>query len=121
MKIKVNEKIAVGVKITQTMVCPAGSAYYTIDYLYNGICIHSATTGAIHGEPNHIAMLDRSYTWTEPHYQDIPNPEAKPEGDAALGRKISSGSYGGRNAWWEEKNNTHRQAIIEAIAQIVED
>ncbi len=118
MKIKVNENIAVGVKITQTMVSPAGTAYGTIDYMYEGVCIHSATTGAIRGEPNPIAMLDRSYTWTEPHYQDIPNPDPKPEGTTA---KISAGSYGGRPAWWEEKAQTHRQAIIEAVAQIIKD
>lgn len=126
MKIKVNEKIAVGVKITQKMVCPAGTAYYSIDYMYespNGekICVHSAGTGAIYGEPNPIAMLDRTFSWSEPHFQDIPDPDRKPEGEAARGRKICVGRHGGRNAWWDEREKTHRQAIIDAVAQIVEE
>ena len=76
MKIKINEEIAVEVKITQKQTCPAGTAYYNIDYLIDRICIHSAATGAIYGEPNPIAMLDRNYTITECHYQDIDKKEA---------------------------------------------
>lgn len=120
MKVRVNEQIVVEVKVTQTMVCPAGTAYYTIDYLVNGLCVHSATTGAIYGSPNPIEMLDRMYTYSEYHYQDTPNPDPMPEGEDAKNRIIKSGSVGGRRAWWEEKGKTHRQAIIEAVAQIVE-
>ena len=119
MKVKVNEKIAVEVKITQTMQCSRGTAYYTIDYMIDGICVHSATTGAIYGAPNPIAMLDRYYTWSEYHYQDIPNPDPRPEGDAEKGRKIGFGTSGGRTAWWEEKSMTHRQAIVNAVAEII--
>jgi len=97
------------------MVCPAGTAYYTIDYLIDGVCIHSATTGAIYGAPNPIAMLDRFFTWNEYHYQDIDNPDPEPEGIAG----IKKGTTGGRPAWWIEKSKTHRQAIIDAVSQIV--
>ncbi len=119
MKIKVAEGIEVGVAITETSRCPSGSAYYTIDYLIDGVCIHSATTGAIYGNPNPIAMLDRLYTWTEEHYQDVLNPDPVPEGDERKGRTISGGTVGSRHAWWEEFSQTHRQAIIKAAAQIV--
>ena len=119
MKIRINENIAVGVKILQTMICPAGTAYYTIDYLYEDICVHSANTGAIYGEPNPIAMLDQGFTWKEPHYQDIDNPDPKPEDIGCRNHPGGAGSYGGRNAWWEEKAKTHRQAIIDAVAQII--
>ena len=119
MKIKINEKIAVTVKVTQTNVCPAGSAYYTIDYLLDGMCIHSATTGAIYGTPNPITMLDRNFTWSETHYQDIDNPDSRPED--VQGRIIKFGSSGGRPAWWEEKSKTHRQAIIDAVNQLKQD
>jgi len=116
MKVRVNEKIVAEVKITQTTVCPAGTAYYTIDYLIDGVCIHSATTGAIYGAPNPIAMLDRIYSLNEYHYQDIDNPDPEPEGITG----IKKGSSGGRPAWWIEKSKTHRQAIIDAASQIVE-
>ena len=119
MKIKVTEEIAVGVKITQTMVCPAGSAYHTIDYLVDGICIHSATTGAIYGEPNPIAMLDRSYSSQTIHYQDIPGPDPKPAELGTTARPGGSGTIGERPAWWDQISKTHRQAIIDAVAQIV--
>ena len=119
MKIRVNDKIVVDVKIIRTMVCPAGTAYHTIDYLIDGVCIHSATTGPIYGDPNPIAMLDRFYTWSEYHYQDIPHPDPQPIGDAVGGKKIGCGTSGGRPAWWEEKSQTHRQAILIAASQII--
>jgi len=127
MKVRVNDKITAEVKITQTTVCPerencgSGTAYYTIDYLINGVCIHSATTGAIYGSPNPIAMLDRFFTVSEYHYQDIASPDPMPTGDEAKNRKLGRGTSGGRPAWWEEKGKTHRQAIIEAVAQIVKE
>jgi len=120
MKVKVNDKIAVEVKIIKTMDCPAGTAYWTIDYLIDGVCVHSATTGAICGVPNPIAMLDRHYSFSEIHYQDISSPDPRPMGDEAKGREIGFGSYGGRPAWFEKRSNTHRQAIIDAVSQIVE-
>lgn len=121
MEIKINDKITVEVKIIKTSDCPAGSAYYTIDYLIGGICIHSATTGAIYGNPNPIAMLDRYFTYNEYYYQDVNNPTPKPTDNDAVGRTIGSGTVGKRPAWWEEKSKTHRQAIIEAVNQIVKE
>ena len=121
MKIRVDEKITVDVKITQTMVCPAGTAYWTIDYLIDGICVHSATTGAIYGSPNPIEMLDRKFTYVEYHYQGIPNADPEPTGEEAKGRNIQCISVDGKRAWKEEKGKTHRQAIIEAVSQIVTD
>ena len=120
MKARINDQIVVEFKITQTTVCPAGTAYYTIDYLIDGICVHSATTGAIYGAPNPIEMLDRMYTYSEYHYRDVLNPDPEPTGDNAKGRAIKFGSSGGRPAWWEEKGKTHRQAIIDAVSQIVD-
>ena len=126
MKIKVNEKIAVGFAITQKSTTPSGNAYWQIDYLFNGICIHSAHTGPISGNPNPIDMLDRKFTVTQYHFQDIPNPDPQPMGKDYEGRTIKAGSVnpGGsssRPCWWEEIGITHRQAIIEAVDQIVED
>ena len=120
MKIKVNEKISVSFEITQKSTTPSGNAYWQIDYMYQGICIHSATTGCISGNPNPIDMLDRIFEKTVYFYQDIPNPTPKP-GVEEFGRKICAGTAGGRPAWWEISPITHRQAIIDAVAQIIED
>jgi hypothetical protein len=119
MKIRINDKIVVEVQVTQTMVCPAGTAYYDINYLIDGMCIHSATTGTIWGQPDVIAMLDRKFTRTsEYHYQDGNNPDPIPTDNADV--KLHQGSVNGRLAWWTEEGITHRQAIIEAVSQIVE-
>lgn len=118
MKIRVTDKIAVDVRVTNTMTCPAGSAYWQIDYCVDGLCIHSATTGAIHGNPDVIAMLDRKFTRTaEPHYQDINNPDPAPV--STLAKVVHSGSVNGRDAWWTDETVTHRQAIIEAYSQLI--
>jgi hypothetical protein len=61
MKIRISDQITVEPIVQQGMVCPAGTAYWTIDYRLAGLTIHSATTGAIWGSPNVIAMLDRTY------------------------------------------------------------
>lgn len=116
MKIKISNNVTVDVRVVTTMVCPAGTAYYRVEYCINGLCIHAAHTGAMHGTPNVIEMLDGKHVWTETHYQDIPNPDPKPED-----RKVCAGSSGGRPAWWEEKSKTHRQAILDALDQIVLD
>jgi hypothetical protein len=54
----------------------------------------------------------------KPH-QDIPNPDPQPEDYHKQDRTIKVGTVGGRDAWWEEKSKTHRQAIIDAVAQII--
>ena len=118
MKIKVNENIIVEPQIRQTSTTPSGNAYYNISYLIDGICVHNATTGCISGSPNPIAMLDHTYESTETHYQDIANPDPAPE--SVQNGKIQIGSVGGRPAWWIVRQKTHREAIIEAVAQIVE-
>ena len=120
MKIRITDKIVVDVKTTMTMQCPAGTAYYTIDYLIDGFCIHSATTGAIYGNPDVVAMLDREFSKPkEYHYQDIENPDPRPE--TTKTRKIFSGTVNGREAWYEEISISHRQAIIDAFDQLVID
>lgn len=121
MKIKVTEKIIVEPQIIQKSTTPSGNAYYQIDYLYQGFCIHSAATGCISGNPNPIDMLDRKFTVNQYHFQDVPNPDPQPTGDDYKGRTIKVGSSDSRPCWWEEIGKTHRQAIIEAIEQIVED
>lgn len=118
MKIRVGQ-YEIGIEITQKMVCPAGTAYHVIDYTYRGVCIHSASTGAIYGKPNPISMLDQTYTINEEHYQDVDHPDPQPHGYNPAERTIKVGSINGRPAWWEEKDKTHRQAIIEAMAQII--
>lgn len=119
MKIKVTPEIVVDVEIIQKQVCPAGSSYWDINYLVDGICIHNATTGAIYGKPNPIATLDREFDTTEYHYQDIPNPDPEPQGDERKGRSLGGGSSSNRPAWWEVKHKTHREAIINAVNQVV--
>jgi hypothetical protein len=121
MKIKIEEKgKEIGIAITKKQTCPAGTAYWQIDYLYRGICIHSAGTGAIWGNPNPIEMLDRKFTVNQYHYQDIPTPDPQPVGKDYEGRTIKVGSSDGRPCWWEEVWKTHRQAIIESLEQIVD-
>jgi hypothetical protein len=122
MKIKVNDKIVVDVQVTQKgPLTPGGLAYWQIDYMVGGVCIHSATTGAIHGNPDVVAMLDRQYDNTIYHYQDIPNPDNEPTGDERKNRRIGSGTSSGRPAWWESIEITHRDAIIKAYSQLVID
>lgn len=117
MKIKINEQIVAEVKITQRQVCPAGTAYWGIDYQIDGITVHSATTGAIWGEPDPIAMLDRVFE----RRINLAMGEDGPEGY----RKGGCGTvYRGCNDKGHEEQTwilelTHRQAIIEAVAQIV--
>jgi len=120
MKIRIGEA-EIGVEITQKMLCRAGTAYHQIDYTYRGICIYSVSTGAIYGQPNPLGILDVAYEWSIPHYQDIPEADPMPEGENRVGRTIKRGTFGGREAWWEVHTKTHRQAIIDAIAQIITD
>lgn len=117
MKVKVAEGIVVEVQTIQKQTCPAGTAYWQVDYLVDGLCIHSATTGAIFGNPDVIAMLDREYEVTDYHYQDIENPDPKPE--HKKGMFLGEGTTSGRPAWWQTRKITHRQAIIDAY-QIIE-
>ena len=119
MKIKVSNEIAVEVKITQKQTCPAGTSYWNIDYMIDGVCIHNAATGAIWGEPNPIKMLDDEYAWSEYHYQDTSNPDPVPADKDRIGRNIGVGTSNSRNCWWEVKSKTHRQAIIDAVSQII--
>jgi len=123
MKVRVSSEIIVGVQVTQKQVCPAGTAYWQVDYMVGGVCIHSATTGAIWGNPDIVAMLDREYEIREEHYQDIPNPDPKPENEDESQKMgwntIGSGTIGGRPAWWQNKMISHRQAIIDKYNQLV--
>lgn len=124
MKVKVTESIEVEVQVTQKSTCPAGTAYWQVDYMVDGLCIHSASTGAIYGNPDVIAMLDREYPIYEYHYQDVPDPDPVPTGDAAIGRNITQVTVGkggkpSREAWCEETLLTHRQAIIDAYNQLI--
>jgi len=121
MKIKANDQITVDVKVTQKQVTPAGLAYWQVDYMVDGMCIHSATTGAIHGNPDVVAMLDREYDYTVYHYQDIANPDAEPTGEDRKNRRLGGGTSSNRPAWWENFNTTHRDAIIKAYGQLVID
>jgi hypothetical protein len=127
MKVKVAEGIIVDVSCHVTHSCPAGTNYWQVDYSVNGLCIHSATTGAIFGNPDIIAMLDRTFTVKEYHYQDIPNPDKKPDVEIP-GVVIKEGEIGNafdnkknRPVWWAEYGKTHRQAIIDAYNQLVID
>jgi hypothetical protein len=123
MKIRVNDTIAVEIKITPKNYTTREyltGGYYNIDYLIGGICIHNAATGYISsGEPNPIAMLDQPYTIREYHYQDISNPDPQPTDGIMYGKTISVGSVAGRPCWWAERDVTHRAAIIAAVSQII--
>lgn len=118
MQIKISEYIVTEVKVTQTMTCPAGTAYWTVDYCIDGLCIHSAATGAIYGNPDVIAMLDREYeVHGETHYIDDAHPMPDP-----LPRGARYGTSGDNQAWFSPSRHvTHRQAIIDAVAQIVQN
>lgn len=110
MKIKVNDKIAVESRSIQTMTCPAGTAYWHVEYRYNGMVVHTAHTKAIWGNPDTIAMLDHEYEVSIPL-------ATEPKGDAAKGRRIRN--YGG-DKFEEVISVTHRQAIIAAVDQLVD-
>lgn len=114
MKIRINDTVNTDVRIIKMQVCPAGTAYYRVEYLIDGICIHAVNTGAMYGTPNPIELLDGQHCWTEYHYQDIPNPDPKPSD-----RPVGSGTAGNRPAWWEDKAKTHRQAILDNLSQVV--
>jgi hypothetical protein len=62
-------------------------------------------------------MLDKTFEVTETHYQDIPNPDPKPDPEP---KNMRYGTSGNRPAWWLISEKTHRQAIIDSVAQIVE-
>jgi len=120
MKLQVAPGIVVGVEVTQKQVCPAGTAYWRVDYTVEGVCIHSAATGAIWGRPDVIDLLDTEYIYNIYHYTDITNPDPLPDSDNREGRVVRVGTSGNRPAWWEEITTTHRKAIIHAYTQIVE-
>lgn len=119
MKVRVNEEIVVDVKVSQTASTPSGNGYFSVDYLVDGICIHRAFSGCVSGAPNPIAALDSCFEVTEYHYQDIPDPDPKPESIPVSVGKLYGGTSGERPAWWITRRKTHRQAIIDAFAQIV--
>lgn len=110
MKIKINETTAVDVRVIQTTVCPAGTAYYRVEYLKDGLCIHAASTKAMYGSPDVIAMLAQTYEINEYHSMDEPQEPG-----------CHAGTVGGKPMWWITREVTHRQAIVDALAQIVED
>ena len=112
MKVRINSEITVDVKVTQTMVCPAGKAYWQIDYIVDGYCIHSATTGAIYGSPDVIAMLDRKYTYSVEHDMSDPVP-------TGTDHKIRYWHSERGDFWAEEFAATHREAIIKACNQLI--
>lgn len=120
MKIRVNEKVAVEVRVIESATCPAGTAYYVIEYCIDGICIHKAYEGPMYGRPNPIKTLDNTYDYDVVHYQDGDYQDEQPNGESTKNRKIFSGSYGGRSAWWEKLSKTHRECIIENFSQIVQ-
>jgi len=97
MKIKI-DNAEISIQVISKMVCPSGRAYWKIDYMYEGICIHSVHTGAIYGNPNPVAMLDETYTISEYHYQDIPTPDPQPADGMMYGKHIKVGSVNGRSA-----------------------
>ena len=103
------------------MVCLEGTAYWTIDYTYEGVCVHTAETGKIYGKPNPVNMLDKLFSRNENHYQDVENPDPAPEDLGTVKRPGGSGTAGGRPAWWEKHTKSHRQAIIDAMRQIVKE
>jgi len=123
MNIKLNEEIAVDVQVTQSYQCPSGEAHWQIDYMVDGVCIHSATTGAIRGNPDVIAMLDRKYIVEGPyHYKDIVNPDPIPESTAnhlIKNQMVCLTGEKSRPVWYEEITLTHREAIIKAYSQII--
>ena len=119
MEIKVTDTINVTPVCTQTHTCPAGTAYWQVDYQYKGMVVHTATTGAIYGQPNPIAMLDYEHT----------DKRTVRDGDPALGegwtkqgevRVLSNGNHGDYAATEYTRTQTHRAAILAAISQLAE-
>lgn len=105
MKIKINDTITVTPIITQTSTCPAGTAYYEVDYQVDGITICTAFMGPMWGSPNPIALLDADYEYTVYQAPDVDHPVR--------------GTCNGKQMWWETRHTTHRQRIIDAMAQVV--
>jgi len=106
MKIKINSQITVEPIIIRTYTCPAGTAYWQIDYRHNGITIHSAHTKAIYGTPNPVAMLDEQYERRVECTADTPG--------AVKWSNCDTGDH-----YMVTSHPTHRQSIEQAIAQLV--
>ena len=90
MRIKINDQLSVQPVVTRTTICPAGTAYWHIDYVVDGICIYTVTTGAISGQPSPITYLDYD------HERWMPC-----EGEG-----------------WVRRTKTHREWLTDAAKQI---
>lgn len=90
MKINITNEIQVEPVIIQTMKCPTGTAYWTIDYQIEGITVYSLNTKAIDGSPSPIAYLD----YTHERFFDVDAEHTRSE------------------------TKTHREWLLDAISQI---
>jgi hypothetical protein len=117
MRIRVGG-IELEVECTLTRACPAGTGYWSVDYLLDGVCVHKASSGAIWGRPDVVAMLD-----------------------SVIGgmRRVPVGAEGakhfrqdaGKVGYWHTceaaeaemaemaDTRTHREAIVEGLACVV--
>ena len=90
MKIKING-IELETRTLQTQSCPAGTAYWKIEYLHSdGSVIYTIGSDAIYGQPSPLAALD----WLH---------------------EISPRIY--ENGEW--KRELHRESLLRALEQVV--
>jgi hypothetical protein len=99
MKIKINENLIVDTICTQTTTCPAGTAYWRIDYRINGETIYSCSSGAIYGQPSPIEALD----WERDVW------DRTLAGNWTCNGKPQIGNY---------RKATNRALLMEAVAQL---
>jgi len=102
MKIKINDKITVEAITTKTHECPAGTAYWQIDYRINGETVYSCSSGAMYGQPSPIAALD----W-----------EREVWDKSILVRRWIDGATGEKKTG-DYVKRTNRELLLAAIAQL---
>ena len=61
MRIRITDNVLVDVVVTQTTRCPAGTAYWIVQYCIDDLPIYTVHTAAIYGQPDAIAILDQDH------------------------------------------------------------
>lgn len=90
MKIKINGN-ELGTRTVRTQSCPAGTAYWKIEYLHSdGSVIYTIGSDAIYGQPSPLAALD----WSHEVFPRI-----------------------FENGMW--KRELHREALLRALEQVI--
>lgn len=92
-------------RVTQATTCPAGTAYWVVDYAIREVTIYTAHTGPIFGSPSPIALLDQTIErWLPCADPNTPGYFTLADGQGQV--RITK---------------THRDWLIDALASVVGD